>query len=281
LICHHRVYFQSPISSQSTHSPPQLPGYGDSTPSTKGHDKRTISATLLEALSASLPPSPTPQKILLAGHDRGARVIHRLAVDAALHPSFTISSLILLDIVPTLTQWSSFTSAPGITSTFHWPFLANADMATELIMAKGGSWWCQSLIHRWAGTNDKRLYMLEEGAAMQIYGDHFDKESVVRASCEDYKAGATVDVDIQKGDQEAGRKIKVPALILFSATYLGARYDVKGIWREWVDEGVEVRAEGIGDGCGHFLPEEAPHEVAGLMKSWMEGMGLRWPGLKG
>ncbi|KAF2100125.1 alpha/beta-hydrolase [Rhizodiscina lignyota] len=249
---------------------PDLPGYGNSTPPPRG-DKRTVGAAVLEALEKSLPSSgPISQKIILCGHDRGARVCHRLAVDAEQHSStFSLVSVIFLDIVPTSAQFETFGNSASSVGTFHWPLLANVELATKMILATGGGWWCQAMIERWAGKNEHRLKGLKGDDAMERYCGYFERESVVRASCEDYRAGAFEDVELQKEDQQQGRKIAVPTLVVYSSAYLGARYDMEKVWKGWVQEGANLKVEGIGDGAGHFLPEEAPVELSNIMISWI------------
>ena len=126
------------------------------------------------------------------------------------------------------------------------------------------------MIDRWAGSNEKRLKLLKEDDGINTYCQHFDKKSVVRASCEDYRSGAYEDVDLQKEDQAKGKKIAIPTMVIFSDSYLGARNDVGKVWIDWVAEGVTLQAQGIGDGTGHFLPEEAPEEVANIVGTWLE-----------
>ncbi|KIW24959.1 uncharacterized protein PV07_10635 [Cladophialophora immunda] len=250
---------------------PDLPGYGDSTANSLRHDKRTVGNTVLEALKRSLPSQGDErQKIIIAGHDRGARVCHRLAVDARDTPSFEIVSVIFLDIVPTAVQWDTFGSSKSAASRFHWSFLANVEIATKLITSHGGGNWCSELIHRWAGRNERRRARVLNPETLAVYCRHFDKESVVRASCEDYRAGAFEDDDLQREDQKAGNKIRIPTLVIYSESYIGAAYNVESTWRDWCADGTKLETKAIGDGTGHFLPEEAPEETAEIMNIWLK-----------
>ncbi|KIV90854.1 hypothetical protein PV10_05460 [Exophiala mesophila] len=250
---------------------PDLPGYGESTANSSTHDKRTVGNTILEALEKSLPDRGSErQKIIIAGHDRGARVCHRLAVDAADISSFDIVSVILLDIVPTAAQWDTLTIPRMAASRFHWTFLANVEIATKLITSRGGGLWCSELIHRWAGSNEKRRARLLNPEDLEVYCHHFNKEAVVRASCEDYRAGALEDDDLQRQDQKVGNKIRIPTLVVYSEAYLGAAYDVEATWKAWCDESTTLETKPIGDGAGHFLPEEAPEETAAIVNTWIK-----------
>src|SRR6185437_2108204 len=89
----------------------------------------------------------------------------------------------------------------------------------------------------------------------------FRDKAVIHAACEDYRAGATIDCDIDRGDRDAGRRIECPLLALWGGRRsVGAQAAAAGpldTWRRW------ARAvEGGPIACGHFLPEEAPEPVA-------------------
>jgi pimeloyl-ACP methyl ester carboxylesterase len=210
---------------------------------------------------------------LIGGHDRGARICHRLAVDRDDHfGNFTIRGAILLDIVPTLVQWQAFGDSKASTGTFHWPFLANVDIATSMIKAQGGDLWCRSMIERWVGKENRSLISLQAHGAIEIYSYYMAQDSVIRASCEDYRAGAEEDVQLQKQDQVSGRKLSTDTLIIYSHDYLGSRYDVKDIWHQWSANSSMVSVQGIGGDVGHFIAEENPEESA-------SAIALFWTGL--
>jgi pimeloyl-ACP methyl ester carboxylesterase len=238
-------------------------------------DKLSVGNAILSSLKAQLNSSPTNIPIILIGHDRGARVSHRLTVSG--HPNITILGLCLIDIVPTCTQWhnpiSPAQTAREVTGYFHWPFLANVDLATRMISAYGGSTWCTEMIQRWAGKNPAGLDALKSDDSLAVYAGFFEKEEVVRASCEDYKHGATTDIEAQERDQKEGRKIEVPLLLLYGKDFIGKRYDFGTVWNEWVKVGVEITNHGLGDGVGHFGAEEAPEECGKIIGEWLRGVG--------
>jgi len=249
---------------------PDIPGYGLSTPSTTGHDKRTTGHAILSALSTHLQlssPLSIPIPIILGGHDRGARICQRLATDvfipgppSAALAAWDLVGTVILDIMPVTTQWSSLANPIFARNTFHWPFLANATLATPMIVAYGGGKWCQETILRWV-SQGAGLESLRADDALAVYTGYFANESVVRASCDDYEAGSNEDVVMEREDQEVGRGIGVDTLLMFSKDYLGSRYDVPMGWKSFVMETAELK---IGEltGVGHFLPEEAPEEVS-------------------
>ncbi|PSN61420.1 alpha/beta-hydrolase [Corynespora cassiicola Philippines] len=252
---------------------PDLPGYGGSQRIPK-NDKLSIGTTLLSALRTELnrtssgPPRPSIP-IILIGHDRGARIAHRLAVSGV--PGFRIQAACLIDIVPTTTQWAAFADPKQSMGYFHFPLLANVEIARGLIAAYGGPRWVREMVARWAGSGLRRI---EEEGGMEVYAGFFESADVVEATCEDYAAGATVDVEAQWHDQEAGRKIEVPVLLVYSGVSIGSRFDFGTVWNDWVKEGVEITKHPLGDGAGHFGAEEAPEETAAALKKWFQGLGL-------
>jgi len=150
---------------------------------------------------------------------------------------------------------------------FHWPFLANSCVAGEMISLYGGDRWCRERILKWAGQNPDGLESLKRDGAVDLYSSYFKEESVIRASCEDYRSGANEDVDEQRKDQDADRKLTVDTLVAYSSTYLGAD-GMKEIWSEFFNGPGKLRVEGVGGGIGHFIAEEAPKEVASLISSF-------------
>ncbi|RYO37509.1 hypothetical protein AA0111_g2340 [Alternaria arborescens] len=252
---------------------PDLPGYGASPP-IEQNDKLSVGTAVLEALKTEVKKSKSKDgdvKIVLVGHDRGARVAHRLTVSGV--DGLDILGVCLIDIVPTSTQWQHFaspcTAAKEVTGYFHWPLLANVDLATRMITAFGPSNWCQEMILLWSGKSNTGVEKLKADEALTVYGEFFAQEHTLKASCEDYKEGATTDVKEQEKDQKEGRKIRVPVLLLYSEAGIGSRFSFPDVWREWVGEGVRIENHGLGDGVGHFGAEEAPDECAEAILSWL------------
>lgn len=180
----------------------------------------------------------------------------------------SIKGVILLDIVPTIVQWSSFANSRNAASTFHWPFLANVEVATTMIKEHGGDKWCRDKILQWAGVNQEGIKLLKSEDAIELYSQYFTQESVIRASCEDYRAGAMEDIDEQEKDQKLNNKLKSDTLVSYSTKYLGARYDPDAVWKDWHNGPGELRVQGLGDDVGHFIAEEAPQEVAALITAF-------------
>ncbi|PVH92407.1 alpha/beta-hydrolase [Periconia macrospinosa] len=258
---------------------PDLPGYGASAPlpdSFKFHDKLSVGKAVLGGLKSALAAESSGKEkeeihVVLIGHDRGARVAHRLTVSKEEVGEFGVKvrGVCLVDIVPTSIQWAGATSPHEIKTYWHWAFLANPHIAMPMITAYSGSKWCSTAINSWLGTSERGLSTFHSSSSLSVYASFMEDPSVIAATCKDYEAGAGVDVDAQKEDQEKGRKIGVPLLLVWSAGGLGKRFDVKGSWGEWVEDGVEIEGLALGGGIGHFGAEEAPEETAERVNAWL------------
>lgn len=187
------------------------------------------------------------ERFVLAGHDRGGRVAYRLALD---HPGRVIQ-LAVLDILPTLDVWEQINGQTAMAS-YHWLLLSQPAPLPERLIGCDPDFFLQHVLERWAGRRDA----LDAGAVAE-YQRHFRKPSVIAAACEDYRAGATIDLALDRDDRAAGRRISCPTLILWAKQYL----KVKGgsplaVWRHWAEDVREVALD-----CSHFLAEERPEEV--------------------
>jgi haloacetate dehalogenase len=232
---------------------PDLRGYGDSI-GPQGdaehinYAKRTMARDLVEVMRAL-----GHEQFFLAGHDRGGRVSYRLALD---HPH-AVRKLATLDIVPTYDAYTGWGPDRAIGS-FHWPFLARPAPFPETMIGHDPVYFLEYLISSWAGTRDLTPFSEQ---AMQHYRHHFSKPSMIHATCEDYRAGATFDYLADKADLDAGRKIISPVLALWGeGRSSGSLTGPLETWRKWAER-VEVRPLS----CGHFLPEEAPQETAAAL----------------
>lgn len=221
---------------------PDLPGYGDSGFLEPDEAERNYSKRNLAAMMVALMRALGHERFRLVGHDRGARVACRLALD---HPE-AVEKLVLFDILPTLEEWARFDKDEAL-ATFHWPFLAQPDGLPERLIAAAPDFFLRSLMNRWAG--DPARIAPE---ALAEYLRCFRRESVIRATCADYRAGATTDVEDDEADRLAGHRIACPMLLLWGE----GRGDILPVWRRWASD---LRGEAIA--CGHFLQEEAPEAV--------------------
>jgi haloacetate dehalogenase len=229
-----------------------LPGYGDSfrprrSDDHAAHSKRALGADLVAATAAL-----GHETFAVAGHDRGGRVAYRMALD---HPD-RIQRLAVLDIVPTGEVWrrADRDFARGY---WHWSFLSQpAPLPERLIGADPQSYFD---LHVRAGLGlgaDADRYPPEVMAAYQRV---LEDPSNVEAICEDYRAGATIDVALDDADRAAGRRIACPVLALWGARGSLPRFyeDVVEVWRDWADD---VTGDALD--ATHFLVEDRPAQTA-------------------
>ena len=225
---------------------PDLRGYGDSSkpPGLSDHSnysKRAMALDLVELMH-----SLGYSEFYVAGHDRGARVAHRMALD---HPTAVLKACVM-DIAPTHHMFSH-TDQAFATGYYHWFFLIQPDGLPERMIGADPEYFISEKLRRWAAPD-----AVYDPAAVAEYLRCFSDPATIHASCEDYRAAASIDMRHDEADMES--KLEQPLLVLWgSEGFVSRTYDVLEVWRE--------RAKSV-QGCalksGHFLPEEAPNEVA-------------------
>lgn len=231
---------------------PDLRGYGESEgpppdPEHVNYSKRAMANDMV-AVMAQL----GFDRFNVAGHDRGGRVAYRLTLD---HPR-VVTRLALLDILPTLEVWDRMNWESAI-RTFHWLLLAQPAPLPESFINQNPQLFMKYVFKRWAG---KPL----DPEAIAEYLESFQRQSVVEASCEDYRAGATVDVEHDRADRAALRKISCPVLLVYSQRYLTVKDSSPlEVWQTWA---TDVQAVALD--CGHFVAEEEPEATAAAMKEF-------------
>jgi haloacetate dehalogenase len=222
-----------------------LPGSGCSLPVKTG-SKREM-ATLLVAMMSDL----GFERFAVAGHDRGGRCAYRIALD---FPE-RIDRLAVLDIVPTAEMWRRADKEFGLVD-WHWFFLAQPEPLPErLIAAAPDDFYFRG---------DRARFDPE---ALADYLAAVRDPTVIHAMCQDYRAGATIDHELDEADLAAGRRIQCPLLVLWAGRdELGRWFDVLATWRRWADD---VRGRAMD--CGHYLAEERPDEAADEMRAFFKG----------
>ena len=228
---------------------PDLRGYGDSDKPREGYDKRSMAADI-RALADLL----GHRRLGLVGHDRGGRVAHRYALD---HGE-TLAALALLDIEPTRVMFDRMNRQLAL-ETWHWLFLPQEDLAERLIAAEPEAV-LRHFLRSWAG----HPTAIGEDAVAE-YLRCFKLPGTIRATCADYYAGAYTDLEHDAAD--AQRRIEAPRLALWGG--LGKRdqeWDLLAVWREKARH-----VEGRALPCGHFIPEEAPEELAAALRAFLAG----------
>jgi haloacetate dehalogenase len=235
---------------------PDLRGYGASAKPPGDAEHRTYSKRASAGDLVELMDALGFRRFAVAGHDRGGRVAHRLALD---HPE-RVERLAVLDIVPTLTVFEA-TDRTIATGYFHWFFLAQPAPLPERTIGADPDVWLETLMTRWSGTGDLAPFA---GAPLETYRAAFRDPATIHATCEDYRAAATIDLEHDLSD--ADRRIACPLLVLWGERGLvHRRFDVLATWRGKSAGPVEGRALP----CGHFLPEEAPEATAGALAGFL------------
>lgn len=178
-----------------------------------------------------------------------------------------IVSAIFMDIVPTREQWRSFSNPAAAIAYFHWPLLAMS-ATPDLLIAMGGDKFTKMVFEKSAGKSKQGEAKLRENGAVELYCSLHAKEETIRGSCADYTDGGVPECQEQDADQAAGRKVRVPTLVLYSADNLGKMHDVEACWKPYVD--AELKCFAIPDGIGHYLPESAPEIVGEQVLAWLK-----------
>ena len=230
-----------------------LPGYGwsDVPRADETHapyDKRSMAKIMIEAMEQL-----GHVHFRLAGHDRGGRVAYRLTLD---HPG-RVERLATLDIAPTYDYWEKLNRLSAL-KIYHWAFLAQPHPLPETLIASNGEFF---LRHKMASQTKSGTLDEVDPRALQHYIAPFRDPARIHAMCEDYRAGAYADYEIDKADIEAGKKITVPMLALWGdAGVASAATTPLDTWKKWA-----TNVAGAAVDSGHFLPEENPNVTAKLL----------------
>ncbi|TDG03933.1 alpha/beta hydrolase [Paraburkholderia guartelaensis] len=221
-----------------------LRGYGDSgkpqgTPDHANYAKRRMALDQVALMRGLGFPS-----FAVMGHDRGGRVAARMAID---HPD-AVTQLITLDVAPTVAMYEQ-TSFEFARAYWHWFFLVRpAPFPETLIRADPDLYLKQTMGARSAGLAP---------FAPEAYAEYLrclSDPATAHGICEDYRASITIDLEHDRADLAAGKRIECPFLALWGAHgTVGQCFDPLAEWRSW-NGGVSGEALP----CGHYLAEEAP-----------------------
>jgi haloacetate dehalogenase len=234
---------------------PDLRGYGASDKPTPDPEDRQYAKRAMAADQLAVMRSLGFDRFALVGHDRGARVSHRLTLD---HPD-AVSRLAVLDIVPTrhVLTHVDLHLARGY---FHWFFLSTGGDVPETLLAGAPEFWIRTMIER----------LLAPGASiepevMDHYVTSFSDPAAIAGTTADYRAGATTDLADDEASFDAGDRVTCPVLVLWGErSFVGKAYEPVDVWREYADD---VRGTALP--VGHFLPEEAPEQVLAELRSFL------------
>ena len=232
---------------------PDLRGYGDSSKPADGEGHSAYSKRAMALDQVELMRSLGFEKFAVVGHDRGGRVAHRLALD---HER-SVERLVVLDIVPTYKLYHSVTKEFA-TAYFHWFFLIQPAPFPETLIGNNVEFYLKNWVFKGAypGAIDDQ--------AFAEYLRCLSDPATIHASCEDYRAAASVDLEHDAAD--LNRKISCPLLALWAERgAMQPMFDVLDTWRERASN---VNGKAIPG--GHYLPEETPQillqELTGFLR---------------
>jgi haloacetate dehalogenase len=231
---------------------PDLRGYGGSSkpptvPTHETYGKRAMAAdgvALMQQLGFD--------RFDVAGHDRGGRAAYRMALD---FPE-AVRRLTVMDVIPTGEVWAR-ADARFALGYWHWGFLALAEPVPETIIAHDPE-------HFFFDAEFGGIIRSFAPEAVADYARCVRDPEVVHGICEDYRAGATCDRQLDDEDRAAGRTIPSPLQVLWAGRgALAAWYDPVEIWRAWADD-----VTGSAIDSGHFLAEERPAETLAALRAF-------------
>lgn len=227
---------------------PDLRGYGGSVKPEATPDHAPYAKVEMAKDMVSVMEQLGHRRFLLAGHDRGARVSHRLAID---HPE-RVEKLAILDIIPTIEHFER-TNMDFAMGYYHWFWFAQPHPFPEELINAAPEVWFRAHTSR-----DPRHPGVFHPEALADYLAAARQPDTIRGMCEDYRAAATIDLEHDRASRAAGQKVQCPMLVLWGAHgRIGKWYDPLEIWRQY------CAAEVIGGPAesGHYVPEEAPETV--------------------
>jgi haloacetate dehalogenase len=232
-----------------------LRGYGSSDKPAADEDGATYAKRAMAADQVAVMDALGHGRFAVVGHDRGARVGHRLALD---HPE-RVAGLAVLDIVPTLHMFEHVDRAMA-DEYVHWFFLARpGGLPERLLIADPDAWLDSRFRGRHAGGQPT------DPIAFAEYRAAFRDPATIRATCADYRAAASIDLVHDRVDRAAGRQVRAPLLVLWGrASYVGRHFDPLEVWR---DAATDVSGGAVES--DHYLAEEAPEPTLAALTPFL------------
>jgi haloacetate dehalogenase len=229
---------------------PDLRGYGDSgkapgLPDHSNYSKRAMAQDMVDVMAAL-----GHDSFFLCGHDRGARVAHRLALDHAQR----VRKLVLIDIAPTLDMYDA-TDMAFARHYYHWFHLIQPAPLPETMIGGDCRFYLHTKLGGWGGQGTAFI----EPRALAEYERCFCRAEAIHAACEDYRASAGIDLAHDRESRARGEKIACHTLVLWGERgVIGRLFDPMALWQAQCAAKVEGRALP----SGHFIPEELPQDTA-------------------
>jgi haloacetate dehalogenase len=226
-----------------------LRGYGDSVgPEDGGENHINYSFRAMAQDQVEVMGHLGYEKFFAAGHDRGARTVHRMCLD---HPQRVLKGAVV-DILPSHHIWTH-ASKDWAMKSWHWLFMAQPyDLPERMMASVPAAWFMEKKLSK---PGIGLSFMDPEAFAEYVRCFNW---KTIRGSCEDYRACPTCDFDMDDADFRAGRKVECPLLVVWGArSHTGTVHgDVLAVWRDYA-----AHATGGPIDCGHYVPEEAPEET--------------------
>jgi len=229
-----------------------LRGYGDSSKPDGGlnheqYSKRVMAKDQLDVMNQF-----GFEKFFVAGHDRGGRVAHRMALDYA----DEVKKVAVLDIAPTHLMYTT-TDMEFARAYYHWFFLIQPFDIPERLIGSDVEYWMRSKLAQW-GRDQQAITPQAFDEYVRCYRD----PSAIHASCEDYRASAGI--DLIHDEEDLQRKITSPLLALWGEKgFIEKKYDVIQTWQERA-----INVQGYALPCGHYLAEEAPEMTLQALRNF-------------
>jgi haloacetate dehalogenase len=224
-----------------------LRGYGDSSKPRGKDDHSNYSFRRMAQDQVDVMAHLGFKQFFVAGHDRGARTAHRLALD---HPDKALK-LAVMDILPSYHIWTHVSKEWAINS-YHWQFMAQPYDFPERLLKGNEEYYI-------------RKKLMKQGLGKGGFTEDEIREYVrcctpenIHGVCEDYRACATIDFEMDKADFEAGRKVRCPTLVLWGEkSHTNNMFDPRETWPKYAENIVRMQALP----CGHYPSEQAPEET--------------------
>lgn len=254
-LCWHRMVPQ--LIDHFTVVLTDLRGRGDSHKPGRSRDHRPYCKRTMAAEQAEVMEHLGFERFALVGHDRGARVARRLALD---HPG-KVTHLAVMDIVPALDFYERANSAIA-QDYFYFFFLTQPHPLPETLIGGDPAGFMRQILTGLSG--EDTIY---DPTTLEVYLEASTTPKAITAMCECFRAGITRDREDDRRDRDAGRQIECPTLVLWGEKgVVGRHFDVRTIWRDWAPS-----VDFAPMSCGHFIPEEQPQLATGQLLAFLQG----------
>ena len=235
---------------------PDLRGYGRSDKPRgeadhANYSKRTMAADLVALMHAL-----GHERFGVAGHDRGGRVAHRLALDHA----GAVEKLCVIDIAPTFDMYAA-TDMRFASAYYHWFHLIQPHPLPETMIGGCAKDYLHAKLGGWGATGTAHI----EPQALADYEACFCTPQAIHGACEDYRAAAGIDLEHDRASRDAGQRVGCELLVLWGERGVVHKlFDPLALWRAQCRGAVSGRLMP----AGHFIPEELPAETAAALQAF-------------